>query len=696
VSSQALRRSGAGGSALADGVGVPPEAVAQRHEPLEAIGLGGLVLLAPAAVLYLAFNAGGYFPSAPGVVAIVLVQGLVLRTLLAERPFEGYSRALAVPLGALTLLAAWTLASALWAHATARVLDAYDRMLLYVLALALFGALRYTRARVSWLMRALLAGLGAVCIIGLISRVLPHAWPTTSAFFADRLNYPLTYWNAEGMVAALALILGFHLTADPQEHWSARVLSAMLLPAVGATLLLTFSRGSLGVAAVGLVAYCVLTRLHTLPTALLAAVPATAVAMRSAWDATALATSKATGPLAISQGHHVAVVVGACMLAAGALRLALLPVDRRISRVGAVRHPPPQRVRMGIGAGVAVLMLILALALGAGGAVHRTYDKFVKGTNESKVAQTRERLSDPANNGRLPLWTAALDIYRMDKFKGTGGGTYQQYYPQVRTNVSYVTDAHSLYLQSLAELGVVGFVLMALVVGGMLVGLALRIRGPDRGVYAAVFAMVLAWAVHQAFDWDWQMPAVSITVFILAGLALARPRDGRAGLRGLPAGRAVVALGWLIVAVAPLLVSTSYARLQHAGRELQRGECAPAKREALSSLSLGAERPQAYAIVGTCDLQEGFAPAAVTAMSKAAGYEPQSWEDAYLLAIARAGAGKDPFQAARRAIALNPQEPMLRDAYRRLRKGGPRRWEALAPGLRRQALLSGKFSIMNL
>jgi hypothetical protein len=312
------------------------------------------------------------------------------------------------------------------------------------------------------------------------------------------------------------------------------------------------------------------------------------------------------------------------------------------------------------------------------------------------VTQTRERLTDPANNGRLPLWTAALDISRAHRFKGTGAGTYQQFYPQVRREKAYVTDTHSLYLQSLAELGVVGFVLTLLVVAGILVGLALRIRGPDRGVYAALSAMVLAWAVHQAFDWDWQMPAVSITVFILAGLALARPREAGVGLRGLPAGRALVALGWLIVAVAPLLVSTSYARLQHAGRELQRGECAAARREALSSLSLGAERPQAYAIVGVCDLQQGFAPAAVAAMEKAAGYEPESWEDAYLLAIARAAAGRDPLVAARRAIALNPLEPMLSDAYRRLRRGGPRQWEALAPTLRRQALLSGKFSVVNL
>ncbi len=99
-------------------------AIAQRREPLESIGLAGLVLLAPAASSISAFKAGGYFPSAPGVVAIVFAQALVLRTtLLAERPFEGFSRALAVTARRAHALAAWELSSALWSHATARVLD---------------------------------------------------------------------------------------------------------------------------------------------------------------------------------------------------------------------------------------------------------------------------------------------------------------------------------------------------------------------------------------------------------------------------------------------------------------------------------------------------------------------------------------------------------------------------------------------
>jgi O-antigen ligase len=664
--------------------------------PLERIGWGGLVLLVPAALVYLSFNAGGFFPSAPGFVAIVFTQALVLRTTLAARPFEGFNRTLAVPLTGLVLYAAFQLASALWSHATANTLDSFAQTLLYVLAFVLFGSIRYTRERVAWLLRAVVAGLAAVCLVGLISRVEPHAWPTASSFFANRLNYPLTYWNAEGMVAAIVLILGFHLTADRAEHWSARVLAAAVLPGVAATLLLTFSRGAMGVTVLGLVAYCLLTRFSTLPIALLAIAAPCAIALRSAWDATALAGSHPTSPTAVSQGHHVAVVVGACMMGAGLLRAVLLLADRRVENLHLMRTPPRRAVRVGVGVGAYAIVLAIALAVGAGGFVQREYDKFVHGTSGPHVTKTRERLTDPANDGRLPLWRAAVKIYDTQKLRGTGAGTYQQYFPRYRTESGYVVDAHSLYLQSLAELGVVGFVLILVVVLGILGGLASRIRGPDRTLYAALFAVSLAWAVHQAFDWDWQMPAVTLGVFILAASALARPKDGRVGLSGLPASRTLIALGWLILAVAPLLVATSYSRLQRSGGELKRGDCAAAKQEALSSLQLSAKRPQAYAIIGVCDLEQGFAQAAVPAMTQAAALEPESWEDQYWLAVARAAAGIDPHTAIRRALELNPREAGLKNALRKLRSDSPRAWEAVAPRLRREALTSGKFAITNL
>jgi O-antigen ligase len=672
------------------------DAALERDRTLERAGWIGLFALGPAALVYLSFNAGGYFPSATGFAALLLLQALILRTTLADRPFEGFSRPLALVLGALSLYGAWQLTSLLWSHASARALDSFDRTLLYVLALALFGSIRYPRAHLRWAIRALVAAIAAVCLIGLLSRLLPHVWPTSVGFASDRLDYPLTYWNAEGMLAAVALILAFHLTAERASHWSIRVLAAALMPALALTLLLTFSRGALGVGVIGLVIYCLLARLHTLPAAILAVVPAGAVAVRSGWDATLLATDRAGGPAALAQGRHVAVVLGVCMLAAALSRAALLALDRRMADLAIVRRPPRPAIRAAIATTLALAALLLAIALGGIGVVHREYDSFAHKNTDAPAAHVRDRLSEVNNNGRLSLWRVAVRVYEGQPIHGTGAGTYQLYYPRVRTEGLYVVDAHSLYLQSLAELGLVGLALILLAVLGMLGALASRIRGPDRGLYAALLAVGIAWALHQAFDWDWQMPAVTLVVFVLAGMALARPVGGGAGLRGLPAPRTFVALGWLALAVAPLLVGLSYARLHTAAQEMRTGDCAAARSSALASISLSARRPQAYEVLGVCDLEQGFPAAALPAMSQAASLEPVSWEAQFWLAVARAASGLDPRAAIARARSLNPLEGGLANAQRRLDTSNPRVWERVAPRLRSEALTSGRLALTSL
>ena len=88
------------GAAAGARAGSPGEIAVERErrEPLEWAGWIALFALAPALIVYLSFNAGGFFPSAPGFAAIVFALALILRTTLAARPFEGFSRTLAVPL----------------------------------------------------------------------------------------------------------------------------------------------------------------------------------------------------------------------------------------------------------------------------------------------------------------------------------------------------------------------------------------------------------------------------------------------------------------------------------------------------------------------------------------------------------------------------------------------------------------------
>src|ERR1035437_9650134 len=70
------------------------------------LGLILLIALAPASIVYLSFNQGGFFPNSTGLAAIGFAAALVLRTTLAEHPFAGYNRQLAVLLLALAFFGA--------------------------------------------------------------------------------------------------------------------------------------------------------------------------------------------------------------------------------------------------------------------------------------------------------------------------------------------------------------------------------------------------------------------------------------------------------------------------------------------------------------------------------------------------------------------------------------------------------------
>jgi hypothetical protein len=684
-----------GTATLSDQAQVYAETPTTARRFFERLGLITLIGLAPASVVYLSFHQGGFFPDSTGLAAIGFAAALVLRTTLAEHPFAGYNRQLAVLLLALGFFALWQLASALWSHATARALDEYDRTLLYLLAFALFGSLPHSPARLRWLIRALAAGMTAVCLAGLLSRVLPHLWPTATSFYDSRLNYPLTYWNAEGLLAAVASLLLIHLVCSEDEHPAARVLGAIFVPATAATLLLTFSRGALAVAIVAVVVYLLVGRPRAGIGAAVAIVPTAAIALHGAYAAELLASSTPTSAAAVAQGRHLAETVAWCMLAAGVLRAATLPVDAWLCRrLAGVRLPRVSRRAALLSCGVAAGMALLGLV--ATGFAAREWNSFAHGAKPDSTL-TRNRLSDLSGENRVQLWQIALHAFRQRPVLGYGAGGYELYYAQHRTTTgTSVTDAHSLYAQTLAELGIVGFIPMAIAVLGSIVLLASRSRGPERTPYAALFAAAVAWAIHAGVDWDWEMPAATLWLFIAAGSGLASPRTPAEGQMAQPRNRTPMSVGWLVLAIAPLLIGVSYQRLRVSGEEFSAGNCVSARQSALSSLSLLAARPEPYEILSFCDLQLGFPVEGVQAAQKAVHYDPNNWNYRYGLAIALAENGVDPRSAAGQALRLNPRETIVEQEVAAFSNTGPNGWEQVAPQLLVGGLQSGRLAVSNL
>ncbi|HEV3095350.1 MAG TPA: O-antigen ligase family protein [Solirubrobacteraceae bacterium] len=660
----------------------------------ERLALTLLMLLPGALIVFTGFTAGGYFPSTPAIAALVLTQILIVRLLQARHPVEGFGALTLVAVVALALYGALTLASALWSHSTGRALIAFDRVWLYLLVLVLFGTVRASTSDLRWLVRGLLLGASIVCLAGLISRVAPDVWHTAPTVANERLSYPVTYWNALGVLAALGIVLAFHLTCTLAERRLVRALAAAVLPLLAATLFFTFSRGAIAAGAIGLAVYALIARPRGLLSGVLATAAPSAALVVVAYKANLLDTVDSTTPAAVSQGHRVALAAVVCSALAGGLRLLLAArLDPRL-RSYAGRAGIGPRARAAVIAGGLTVAAVAILALGVPQGLAHDWNRFLSGvTPRGSHGDLRQRLVDPSNNGRGDLWRAALHGFSAAPGHGRGAGMYQVIWEQRRPRFAFAINAHSLYLETMAELGLPGLILLLTVVGAILGALAARAGGSRRSLYGALLAAAVVWALHAGVDWDWQMPVTTLGFFAVAGLALG-PRDG-SGPGWIPGPGSRLALGLLLLATAglPVLIIGSQRRLGEAERALYASNCSKAGSAALSSIGWLDVRAEPYEIVGFCDLQRGMPRMAVSAMREAARVDPGSWEPRYALALAQAAAGMDPRSSAALALRRNPFEPLTIRAARALRTPNPSEWVSRAASLRAAALASSDLSI---
>ena len=639
---------------------------------------GALMALPGLLTVYFAFNAGGFFPETPAFVAIVLILVLVVRVTTADDPLGGFGWLLAVAAGALGLLCVWIVLSGGWSDAPARALVEFDRAFAYLLLLVLFGSLPRNADTLRWMVRGLALGITVVVVAAFLTRALPEVFPTEPGL-SKRLGWPLTYWNALGILGSLGAILCLHLTASLREHLAVRVMAAAALPAIGATVLLTFSRGAILAGILGLVLYALLGRPRGLATGVLAAVPLGALAVKQTYDATHLSGESQTSPAAIDQGQDLALTLALCCLGAALLRLALGAADVRLRSLTA-RWQPGRRLRVGAWAGAAAVAVIVLLAIDAPGRLEAQYDRFVDTPTTKAYEETRDRLTDPANTGRIDHWNVAFDLFGEAELRGKGAGTYGPYWMQNRPpeNGLVVDDAHSLYVEVLAELGLVGIVLLVVALALLIGSLAPVRRGADRAVYAALFAAASAWAVHAGIDWDWEMPAVTAWLFCLGGAALAaRPADVESRSPGPSSGvRVVVGALLLAGAIAPALVFVSQRQIDDAADAYERGDCREATERAADAIRTLENRPEPYEVLALCNVREGLDRQGVAAVERAVQRDPGNWEYLYTLAVVRGSAGIDPRAAAREALRRNPRDVLTQSLARYADTDDRGRWIA--------------------
>lgn len=468
-----------------------------------AVSLARVALLAGPTAL--AFFAGGYFDGprawagagAWACVAVAVAAGVRLRL----------SRAALVAIAGLSLLAAWALLSMLWAPTAGGAYHAGQIVVLYVGALVAATLLLRGRAA-AWVEPSLAAGTAIVIGYGLAGRLAPGLLHYARSVSAEgRLEQPLTYWNAMGELAAIGVVLCARLAGDAERPAAVRTAAAAAAAPLGLGLWITYSRGALVACLAGLVTLVVLApRVHQL---------------------LALATVLAAGALATIAGvsfSGVALLRGtlATREHQGAIVLVTLVVIAAVA--GFVQHqlvsgPRDRALRLPRGAAwwaTAAVIASLAVAI-------------VVGAHESSgVSQGlpggATRLTSLRSN-RYAYWSVALRAFGTEPLHGVGAGGWSVDWLRWRTFDDFAQDAHSLELQTLAELGVVGLVLLLSFFGGVAVA-ARRAAAAAPSLVAGPAAALVVYLVHSPLDWDWQMPAVTLVAMVLAGQLLGLAGDG--------------------------------------------------------------------------------------------------------------------------------------------------------------------------
>jgi O-antigen ligase len=156
--------------------------------------------------------------------------------------------------------------------------------------------------------------------------------------------------------------------------------------------------------------------------------------------------------------------------------------------------------------------------------------------DEGSGPRTAERLGS-LESARYRYWDVAVDVFADHPLKGVGTGGFRVDWAREGSEWGPARDAHSLYLETAAELGVVGLACLALFLGGSAAS-ARRSLARDRPASVGSAAVAITWAFHAGVDWDWEVPAVTLPALVAAGLLVALgdrdgvPSGGRGGVAG--------------------------------------------------------------------------------------------------------------------------------------------------------------------
>ena len=627
----------------------------------------------------LAMTSGGFSVSSRHIAGLVvwlivvalLALGVAGRSLLAK-PFYWGS-------GLLLGLAIWSAISSLWSGSVELSVTEADRVLMYLGVFLAAFLLAQTNQRRQRFGEGIAVALALVAILALATRLLPHVFALSfDESKGTRLQYPLGYWNGDAILfsfAAAMLVWMSRRSLSTALRW----FSVGALPAVLLALYFTHSRGGILTLLVGLGTLVVLSRdrLWYLATFLIAAVLTlpTIAAIHSYPEL----SNNYNFPPIVGQGLKA----GAILLAGIAVTVLAVWGMRRLERRNSARVQRALEVsrdRRVLG-GIAIAGLV-AVAIAAALYGGTAWEKFT-----SSDLKSPSGLAEASSRGRTQYWEVALDAFGEKPITGQGAGTYQFAWDQHRTIDMSNTEAHSLYLQMLDELGIVGGLLaLGLVLFLLWTGFTAwrAAGGRERELYAILLGVSLAFAVGVAYDWFWQMAVIGSVFFMATGIlvaarcgqlwrarAAARAREGRevesdAESRRFGLTIAGLAIAWLtmLALTGPLLVDHEISASTNAARQ-EPPDFASAVNHADTARSIEPWAATPYLQLGLLAQAQGQLPEAIHRFGQAIDREDQNWTFYYLRAKAEHEAGQN--EAAQNdlneAQRLNPLETCLSEGF---------------------------------
>jgi hypothetical protein len=614
-------------------------------------------------IAYLGFRGGGYDEIVRGEVGIAAWWVVVVGAAAGILPLRQINWAGWATLGVFSLFAAWTALGIGWSESAEQSVAELGRvaslLAIFSLALSLQGPESLRR-----MVGGVAAGIGLVSAAALLSWLHP-AWfaaPETVAGLdatRNRLHYPLDYWNGLGAFAAIGLPL-LVAGAATARTVIARALFAAAVPAVALAGFFTLSRGAGFEAAIAFLALFALypRRLALLAPALVTGAGA-AILIAAATQREDLMDGLSTAART-SQGDEMLAM--ALVVCAG---VALLSVAMTLAE----RHEVGPRFRVSAGrtratgALVAVVAVIAAVAAGLPGTVSDSWEEF---KNPVSPAAGAERFDSAAGSGRYQFWETAVDAAKTEPVVGIGPGTFEYFWAREGSLPTFIRDAHSLYLETAAELGLIGLALIvALIAAPFVAGIGrTRMAGAeDRAWIAAAVGGCAAFAVAAAIDWAWELTVLPVAFLLLTAAILGRPRSPDSG-RGSGSNRNPrLALGGLAVAglIAIAIPMASASAIRDSQAEVRAQDLPAALDQAHSALDI-----QPYA--ATASLQEalvlelqGDLEAARLAAVEATQDEPTNWRTWLVLSRleAKLGNAEASVDSYREARSLNPRSVLF-------------------------------------